>query len=97
MADIALGAEIRSLLALGNRGLGPREIASGYKRSRQPPGERILAILQGLTACDIALAEAVLNRAIDSRLALLVARACQATASTPATDVRCIMRPESRS
>ena len=31
------------------------------------------------------------------RLAFLVARPCQATASPPATDVRCIMRPELRS
>lgn len=41
------------------------EISAGLKQGRANPGEKILAILQGLTACDISLAKTILDRAAD--------------------------------
>jgi ornithine cyclodeaminase/alanine dehydrogenase-like protein (mu-crystallin family) len=39
------------------------EVVAGLKVGREHPNERILAIIQGLTACDVALAKAVLDQA----------------------------------
>ena len=40
------------------------EVIAGLKAGRKNDGERLLAVVQGLTACDIALAKAVFDRAV---------------------------------
>lgn len=48
------------------------EVVAGLKTGRHHAGERLLAIIQGLTACDVAMAKAVLDRAAAERIGQLV-------------------------
>ena len=48
------------------------EVVAGLKTGRHDPAERLLAIIQGLTACDVAMAKTVLDRAATERIGQIV-------------------------
>lgn len=60
--------EISAEAAQARISAGIGEVVAGLKPGRETPEERIVAIVQGLTACDVAVAKAVLDRATEQRV-----------------------------